>query len=58
MPEWAIPVIVVTIVVSFQFTIILLAVLNKGNPDVTAKLLEIEQQLASIVSGDIIKPKQ
>lgn len=58
MPDWAIPVIIVTVVISFQFTIVLLAVLSKGSPDVMTKLIAIEQALAEIVSGNIIKPKQ
>ena len=58
MPNWVVPVVVVAAVVSFQFTIVLLAVLNKGNPAVMQKLLDIEEQLANVVSGNITKPKQ
>ena len=58
MPQWTIPVIIVTVIVSFQFTIILLAILNKDNPAVMAKLISIEETLANIVSGDISKPKE
>lgn len=58
MPDWVIPVVVVAVIVSFQFTIVLLAILNKDNPAIMQKLLDIEEQLANVISGNITKPKQ
>ena len=56
MPDWAIPVIALGVIVSIQTTIVILAILSHGDPAILAKLIAIEQAILTL--GGAIKPGQ